>query len=166
MNLFGRGRPCQCSDPNVSTRNRPSVVASKQRMRLATQTLQIPEACVIHRRCPSLLVRLKRCGAPSKRPELSSLQKTVEDPAFVFGSRSGRAKRNRLMKWTAAKGSDVSTVGGGGYFARDVPRAGDHVCSVKPAHRTVFSSFSFFKPRLLLAENPLRFGNRAENVVK
>jgi PAS domain-containing protein len=33
---------------------------------------------------------LKMCGAPSKRPELSSSQKTVEDLAFVFGSRSGR----------------------------------------------------------------------------
>jgi hypothetical protein len=44
-----------------------------------------------------ILVRLKMCGAPSKRPELSSSRKTVEDPAFVFGSRS---KRNKLMNWT------------------------------------------------------------------
>ena len=33
----------------------------------------------------SFRVRLKMCGALSKRPELSSSQKTEEDPAFVFG---------------------------------------------------------------------------------
>jgi hypothetical protein len=69
----------------------------------------------------------------------------VEDPAFVFGSRSSRTCRNKVDEWAEplAKGSDVSTVGGGGYFARDVSRAGDHNCSVKPAHRTVFLHFHF-----------------------
>ena len=67
------------------------------------------------------------CGAPSKRPELSSSRKTVEDLAFVFGSRS---KRTKLMKWTepshCGQRSDVSTWVADGYFARDVSRAAVH----------------------------------------